>query len=179
MTGKFPEQEIDHIDGDGTNNRWENLREATRAQNNANCRGYNKCGIKGVYQRGPSWIAQISPNGGRSIHLGCFRTPEEAHAAYLAAAHKYFGEFANGGGPCPTKPASPSSSILPSISGVQMMPESSSENSENISETTAQIPEDVRRIVTQLQKLGVPVINAKGEPITTADLAELVKEGLL
>jgi hypothetical protein len=96
MTDKFPEQEIDHIDRDGTNNRWFNLREATHSQNAVNARYIwkNKLGIKGVRQASPSrYQARIRVND-RSINLGCFATPEAAHAAYVAAKRKYFGEFA-------------------------------------------------------------------------------------
>jgi hypothetical protein len=98
MTGRFPDLEIDHIDQDGTHNRWTNLREATSAQNSANSRRLrnNKCGFKGVSQHGKSWRADIKPNG-HHIYLGTFPTREAAHAAYLEAARKYFGEFANGG----------------------------------------------------------------------------------
>jgi hypothetical protein len=100
MTGKFPDHEIDHIDGDGTHNAWPNLREATHAQNMANYRRRKKnaSGFKGVYQQGSSssWFAHIW-DGERLVHLGSFPTREEAHAAYLAAARSYHGEFANGG----------------------------------------------------------------------------------
>jgi len=90
MTDKWPDLEIDHIDQDGTNNRWFNLRQATRSQNNANSRHCrNKCGFKGIFQNGPSWAAAISPNG-RRVYLGSFPTPEAAHAAYVAAVRKYF-----------------------------------------------------------------------------------------
>jgi hypothetical protein len=99
MTDKFPKQEIDHIDQDGSHNRWFNLREATHSQNIANARYLhkNKLGIKGVRQSSPSrYQARMRVNG-RSISLGCFPTPEAAHAAYLTAARQHFGEFANGG----------------------------------------------------------------------------------
>jgi hypothetical protein len=39
------------------------------------------------------WFAQISVDG-RSKHLGRFPTPEQAHAAYVAAAREHYGEFA-------------------------------------------------------------------------------------
>jgi hypothetical protein len=97
MTGDWPRNEIDHIDLNRGNNSWSNLRESTRTQNNANrsaCAN-NKCGLKGVdYRRKiKKWRAQIAI-GGKKIHLGSFCTPEDAHAAYVAAAEKYFGEFA-------------------------------------------------------------------------------------
>lgn len=97
MTGNFPDIEVDHIDTDPSNNRWANLREATRSENNANTRRNrrNTSGYKGVswHKRDRKWCAQIHVSG-RDIHLGQFSSPEEAHAAYVAAATKHFGEFA-------------------------------------------------------------------------------------
>jgi hypothetical protein len=97
MTGRWGRPIIDHRDGDATNNRWNNLRRATRSQNNANRRRprHNTSGYKGVSIRRGSgkWRATIGRNG-QIIHLGTFPTPQAAHAAYLAAARKLFGEFA-------------------------------------------------------------------------------------
>ena len=53
----------------------------------------NKSGFKGVCQVGDKWQAGIKHQG-KSIHLGWHDTPEEAHAAYVAAASRIFGEFA-------------------------------------------------------------------------------------
>ena len=181
MTGGFPHFEIDHIDGDSTHNRWFNLRKGDRQKSSANTKRYrnNTSGFKGVTWDADrsKWMAQIHPNG-RHIHLGRFDTPEEAHEAYMAAAIKYFGEFASGGRPWQTKPQSQSDLANPSKIGQQMTEPKSSDACATTCETTP-IPEDVLRIVAQLRKHGVPVINAKGEPITPADLAELVREGLL
>ncbi len=97
MTGKFPPVDIDHWDGDGLNNCWQNLRAATRSQNQANAklRADNKTGFKGVTLRKGSrrYQAKIRVNG-EHHYLGRFDTPEEAHAVYLTAAKKFFGEFA-------------------------------------------------------------------------------------
>lgn len=97
MTGDFAELglEIDHIDCNPENNSFENLRLATRTQNQANSRVYktNKLGIKGVRRKGNRYIAQIMISG-RRIHLGSFNTPQEASVAYAKAAEKHFGEFA-------------------------------------------------------------------------------------
>jgi HNH endonuclease len=95
MTGKWCSLVIDHRDGDPSNNRWNNLRSATLSQSNAN-RGLhrnNACRLKGVTRNGGGWRATIHKNG-RRHHLGIFRTPQAAHAAYEAAARKLFGEFA-------------------------------------------------------------------------------------
>ncbi len=96
MTGKWCTVVIDHRDGNPSNNRSENLRPATVSQNNANRRPNhnNKSGFKGVAQhRIGCWCARIKKNG-RGYHLGSFATPQEAHAAYVEAARKLFGEFA-------------------------------------------------------------------------------------
>jgi hypothetical protein len=183
MTGKFPDRELDHIDGDGTNNRFSNLREATRSQNMANSRrrSDSKCDFKGVYQRDSSCFAHITTNG-RQIHLGRFNTPEEAHAAYMAAARLHHGEFANDGGTrCQTKQQSPSASTNQLRIGPLMTEIKFSADSETSCETSAapQIPDDVLWIIKQLRGHGVKVINSNGEDLRPADLEELVREGLL
>ena len=97
MTGKFPDLQVDHADGDRSNNRWSNLREASGSQNNANARQLrsNTSGYKGVswLSRRKRWRSLIMVNG-RQIYLGSYDCPQEAHAAYLDAAIKYFGAFA-------------------------------------------------------------------------------------
>lgn len=89
--GAWPDGVIDHINGNRSDNRICNLREATRAQNNANARvrSDNTSGLKGVSPLHGRWAAQA---GG--VYLGLFDTPEEAHAAYVAAAKERFGNFA-------------------------------------------------------------------------------------
>ncbi len=94
--GRWPEQ-IDHIDGDRSNNVLSNLREASNAQNNRNkgLRSTNKTGFKGVsYNKiNRNYNARITVNY-KSIHLGCFDTPQAAHEAYKQAALKLHGDFA-------------------------------------------------------------------------------------
>lgn len=96
MTGEWP-TEIDHKNQDATDNRWANLRLATRSQNNANVglKSHNTSGLKGVsWDRDRQlWKAQISVQTKRRM-LGRFPTKEEAHAAYVAAAVDAFGDFA-------------------------------------------------------------------------------------
>lgn len=94
------DQEIDHRDGNPSNNRIANLRLATRTQNCCNKRKQrnNKSGVKGVFwcadrQR---WIAKIKI-GDKSKNLGRFKTIEEAAAAYADAAAALHGEFARTG----------------------------------------------------------------------------------
>ncbi len=88
MTGSCPDC-IDHIDGARANNAWRNLREATRAQNNAN----RAVTPKGYTLYRGKWQARISVDS-RTKHLGLFDTEAEAHAAYLSAASELRGEFA-------------------------------------------------------------------------------------
>lgn len=99
MTGKWPVDDIDHINGDGADNRWCNLRAATRSENLSNrvVRKNSKSGLKGVERNnGNTWCARICSNGNR-IYLGNFPTKEEAHMAYVRAAERLFGEFACNG----------------------------------------------------------------------------------
>lgn len=91
--------DTDHVDGDSLNNRRENLRVCTRAENMAN-RGKNKnntSGFKGVFRfaqnRKSPWVAQIQ-KGGQSTYLGYFPTAEAAARAYDEAARSLHGEFA-------------------------------------------------------------------------------------
>ena len=93
-------KEIDHIDGNKSNNAIENLRPATRSQNNHN-KGKpknNTSGYKGVYWKKAAgkWIAQIGINGKRK-HLGYFDTAEQAHEAYCRAANELHQQYANFG----------------------------------------------------------------------------------
>lgn len=94
VTGKWP-IEIDHQDKDRLNDRWSNLREATRIQNEANKGPYrnNQTGIKGVrFQKG-RWHAAIQINW-RRTYLGSFTSKEAAAEAYRLAAIAAHGEFA-------------------------------------------------------------------------------------
>lgn len=88
----FPAAQVDHVNGNGLDNRRSNLRPASHGQNRSNSRPAN--GTKGVYQR-PSgrWSAHIRTLG-QQIHLGTFDTERQALAAYDEAATKYHGEFA-------------------------------------------------------------------------------------
>lgn len=96
MTGAWPSEHIDHIDGNRSNNRWFNLRQATNLQNSWN-RGANKnnrSGFKGVFwnKQAGRWQARIN-YGGKQHHLGSFDDAEQAHAAYQHAAAGKFGKF--------------------------------------------------------------------------------------
>lgn len=99
VKGRWPHPEIDHRDLDHANNRFGNLREATRRQNQQNhgTRRDSTTGIKGVRivsrPLEKRYVAYIVVNGKRK-HLGYFVTAAEASAAYAVAARAAFGEFA-------------------------------------------------------------------------------------
>lgn len=88
--GRLPNGHIDHINGNRSDNRLENLRDANDLVNNHNRRRANKsnrsCGLLGVTKpkHTKKWAASITINRKR-IHIGYFYTPKEAHAAYLKA----------------------------------------------------------------------------------------------
>jgi hypothetical protein len=89
--------EVDHANGNGVDNRKDNLRLGTHAQNlrNTGLRTNNTSGYKGVHYdsaRG-KWKAEICVRG-KGHHLGRFPTAEEAARAYDAAARAHSGEFA-------------------------------------------------------------------------------------
>lgn len=87
---------VDHDNGNTLDFRKTNLRDATKKQNNHNCKKNrrNTSGFKGVHRnQGGRWVARISIDRKRE-YLGAFDTPEEAHVAYCAAAIKCHGEFA-------------------------------------------------------------------------------------
>jgi hypothetical protein len=83
MTGEWPPEEMDHINRIAIDDRWQNLRPVTRAENEWNKDKYrnNKSGVKGVYFRDGKWIAGVRRNGIRQI-VGRFTTIEEARIAY-------------------------------------------------------------------------------------------------
>ena len=93
MTGEWPIEEMDHIDGKPWNDTWSNLRQATRLENiqNRQMRTDNISGAIGVYwSKGNSkWIAQID-----QTYLGSFDSFEEAVAARDQAAKELHGNFA-------------------------------------------------------------------------------------
>jgi hypothetical protein len=98
-TGSDPiDFEIDHVNGDKTDNRLSNLRKASRAENTWNQAKpkSNTSGYKGVSwnKKCEKWVAYIGVEW-RRIHLGCFETKEAAHAAYSRAADQHHGAFAN------------------------------------------------------------------------------------
>lgn len=100
MTGDFPDGEIDHRDGDRSNNAWGNLRLATREENSRN-KGVSvrsKSGIKGVYwvKSTGKWRCSIMVNR-VTVFSKVFDTKEEAADAVKAERERLHGNFANHG----------------------------------------------------------------------------------
>lgn len=95
QTGAWPASTVDHRDGNPANNCFDNLRQATHAQNQQNSKVYknNTNGFPGTYRskKDGLWKARIQVNG-RRIPLGCFKSPQDAYVAYLAgkAEHHTF-----------------------------------------------------------------------------------------
>lgn len=85
--GDWPTHFLDHINGDPSDNRVENLREVSRKTNQENQRkphSNSSTGLLGVVPINGKFRAAISLQGVRTC-LGVFTTPEEAHKAYLTA----------------------------------------------------------------------------------------------
>lgn len=92
MTGRWPDELIDHIDGDGFNNRWDNLREVSNLGNKRNVKldHRNSSGFTGVYwnKKERRWKASIRVNY-ELIHLGYHDQIVDAVAARIRANRKY------------------------------------------------------------------------------------------
>ena len=85
---------VDHIDGDGLDNRKQYLRICTSSQNamNRRTKSDNRSGRKGVYWSGYKWVASISIEG-KVVNLGRFYEYEEAVEARERAEKEYYGEY--------------------------------------------------------------------------------------
>ena len=89
--GKWPDKQIDHIDGDKENNAIANLRLVSASVNqlcNNNPRSNNKTGFVGVSPDRHRFKAQIKI-AGKPMYLGSFDTKELAYAAYMAERAKH------------------------------------------------------------------------------------------
>jgi hypothetical protein len=86
ITGKLPIGMIDHINGDPSDNRWENLREATycvNAQNIRKATARSQTGVLGVTRHGPGFRAIVRTNG-KNHYSTVYTTVERASAEYVA-----------------------------------------------------------------------------------------------
>src|SRR5713101_347331 len=96
----WPDKLIDHIDGDPTNNRLDNLRLATHLENDRNRRKVVKRNTTSKYKgviaskNGKVWRALIKPARNEALAIGNYATEEDAALAYDLAAIELFGEFA-------------------------------------------------------------------------------------
>lgn len=100
MTGEWPKIGVDHRDGDGLNNKWDNLREATKAQNGANAgaKSNNKAGRKGVSLDKATGRFRATIQVERKwMWLGYFATVDDAAEAYNKASLELHGEFRRSG----------------------------------------------------------------------------------
>lgn len=86
---------VDHINGDGLDNRRINLRVATHSQNHMNerLRKDNTSGFKGVSKQGNLWQVNMASNG-RMVYVGLYKSLEEACEARRLAEIEMYGEFA-------------------------------------------------------------------------------------
>ncbi|HIF5760533.1 TPA: HNH endonuclease [Raoultella ornithinolytica] len=94
--GEWPDEDIDHVVRDKSNNKIVNLRKASRSMNCANVglRSHNTSGYRGVSFNAQwgRWFAQIIV-GGEKRFLGYFESAEKASEAYVLAAKEAFGEY--------------------------------------------------------------------------------------
>lgn len=98
--GQFPEAEIDHVDGNPSNNRVENLRLASSSDNKCNTkrRKDNTSGVKGIhwYKAYKKWQVNICKNS-KNKCLGYFTDIFEAYCVLTSYRNKLHGDFANNG----------------------------------------------------------------------------------
>jgi len=94
MTGYWPPEQIDHLDGDGTNNCWENIRAVSDIGNKRNYRlqANNSSGFRGIYwnKKACKWHVQIK-NNGHAYHRGMFTNLDDAIQARLDAEIELWG----------------------------------------------------------------------------------------
>jgi hypothetical protein len=93
MTGDWPKNDVDHINGTKTDNSWKNLRDVTTTVNMQNQTKAHKCnkskylGVTAL-KGSNKWRSRITVNK-RQLFLGMFETAQEAHEAYLNAKKRY------------------------------------------------------------------------------------------
>ncbi len=94
--GHWPNNDIDHIDGNRSNNKLANLRAATRRENlrNMGKKPFNKSGYKWVSWHKPTnkWVAQVR-NNKTNVYLGVFNSPQKAHKRACGYARQIHGIF--------------------------------------------------------------------------------------
>lgn len=96
VTGSWPEHQIDHINGDRSDNRWVNLRQCTNALNNQNfkkLRCTNTSGHRNVFAHKGAWMVQLKLDG-KAVYIGRFADKDEA-IKEAARARKEMMPFCN------------------------------------------------------------------------------------
>ena len=90
-TGKWPEEQIDHINHQRRDNRFENLRLASNSENHRNrpMQRNNTSGFVGVYWDKRGWFESYINAGGKKIRLGRFKNIEDAIEARQEANRRY------------------------------------------------------------------------------------------
>lgn len=87
MTGRLPEDHIDHVNGKPSDNRFVNLREVNERVNQENkrlARRDSSTGLLGVVPKRGRYAAYIGTRG-KNFYLGTYDTPEQAQARYIEA----------------------------------------------------------------------------------------------
>ena len=107
MTGAWPSHNVDHLNHDGLDNRWANLRDRPQSENVARARlRIGKSGVRGVSFKANGWEASIKVNG-VNHYLGRFATRDRAAAAYAAALLRF------GRGALAEEPRPPAATVPP------------------------------------------------------------------
>ena len=90
MEGYWPENQVDHTNRVRDDNRWCNLREASRSCNmkNKDIQTNNTSGVTGVSKQGNSWIARVNYKNKR-IYIGNFKSFDDAVIARWKAEQRY------------------------------------------------------------------------------------------
>ena len=100
MTGEWPKEDTDHKNRNRIDNRWENLREATRGQNmmNGSLRQDNSTGVKGVckIKKTGKFEAYVIKDKVK-MYLGSFCSIHEAYLMRQAVIYAVYGDFASKG----------------------------------------------------------------------------------
>lgn len=91
ITG-LKKSQVDHRNRNGLDNRKDNLRHASNAQNSCNRKRYNSHGYRGVYWHDGNFAAQIQVKGKRHCKYG-FPTAKQAARAYDEMSKEFHGEF--------------------------------------------------------------------------------------
>lgn len=96
MEGAYPKNDVDHINRSKSDNRWINLRKATRTENffNRPLGINNTSGYKGVsFDKSKNKFSAIATINGKSNFLGRFNSALEAHEAYVRFSKERHGQF--------------------------------------------------------------------------------------